>query len=116
MINLHRQHGFLFVIWSPECDGVPYYYGGIFIFNGWIPTPHVRYPPCAQWYVLRRDACNDAGDEIIHVYMQLISDSTPTSNDDSYKNKQRADINRAPIFLEGPMLPHLLQEGLYNTD
>ena len=38
-------------------------------------------------------ACSDAEDEIIHACVRLLSDSNPTSNDDSYKNKLRTDKN-----------------------
>ena len=43
-------------------------------------------------------ACKYSGGEIVHVYMQLLSDSTPTIKNDTDKNKQRIDKNRKPNY------------------
>ena len=43
-----------------------------------------------------KHSCNGTGEDIIHAYVQLLSVSTPTSNDDSYKNGEKTDKNRAP--------------------
>ena len=43
--------------------------------------PDHSYTPFA-WYLvclMTKNACNDAGDEIIHAYMKLISDTNPST-------------------------------------
>ena len=71
-------------------DWVHYHWGGGGggIFNDWIPNPlsniisalKLRVPSGLSGYGHAR---NDAWDNIIHAYMQILSNTTPISNDDS---------------------------------
>ena len=76
-------------------EWVHYYYGGSYIFGGWIPappppTPHTKTSPrllqvpCGMYENER--TCADSGRNIIHVYVRLLNDMTPTSNYDSFRN------------------------------
>ena len=68
--------------------------------------------PC-QWSVQQQNAWNGAGGDTIHAYVRIIFELTSTSNNDSYKNKQRTYINWDPKYLKGHMLHGALSEGLF---
>ena len=87
------------------------------VYNRWITTPPsgiFRTPRLRGTSGMSNDedAWNYREEDIIHAYVRLLYDSTPTSNGDSYKNEQRIDQNWEPNR-EWPKFPQLRHEGQF---
>ena len=92
---------------------------GDYIFDGWIPPPPERYPinilrlRMPSGLTENERACADAGDDIIHAYVRLLYDMTPTSKDDSYRNERSTDRRTEHQSARRATLPRLRHEGQF---